>query len=123
MSLADVGLNAGVTGITVEVASVGLHTGDPGAAGDQNEVSGNNYSRVSITSQFGSASGGVILNDEVIQFPTPSGSWGTVSWASFWASGPTFLGRQELTTPRAVGLNTDVKFPIGDLSFTVANPA
>jgi hypothetical protein len=44
------------------------------------EPSGNNYSRTQVqTSGWNTSSGGSVTNNGVIQLPTPSGAWGTIT--------------------------------------------
>lgn len=58
---------------------VSLHTGSPGEANDgANEVSGNNYARVQVSSWV-APTDGVTSNTAAIEFPEASGSWGTIS--------------------------------------------
>jgi hypothetical protein len=48
-------------------------------AGTGTEVSGGGYQRVQVTSAFGAASGGQIINTGSIVFPSPSANWGTIT--------------------------------------------
>lgn len=47
--------------------------------GSQTEVSGNNYSRVDVSSSFGAAASGTLVNDVNIEFPAATGTWGTIT--------------------------------------------
>lgn len=62
---------------------VSLHTADPtdtmAAAG---EVSGNNYSRQSVS--FGAASGGTASNLADLVFSCIGGNWGTITHVGIW---------------------------------------
>jgi hypothetical protein len=82
------------------------------------EVSGNNYSRVAIT--FGAASGGAVANSAAVEFPVPSGSWGTVThFGVFDAStAGNLLYWGALTASQAIASGNDVTIPIGDLDVT-----
>jgi hypothetical protein len=80
------------------------------AGGNITEPSGNNYSRVAITNNktsFTTSSGGLVQNAIAINFPTASGSWGTiVDWfMSSAASGGTiwFFGTLPASRPVASG--------------------
>ena len=65
---------------------LGLHTGDPldGNTGS-NEISGDGYARVSVSSKFGFDTNDNITNSSAIDFAEASGSWGTVSHWSLWS--------------------------------------
>lgn len=102
-----------------------LHTGDPGSGG-ANEVSGGGYTRSAITantSQFNTATAGgttTSKNVNAITFPTATGSWGTVTYASLWdtSSGGNMLYYAALTTSKTVTTDDIVSFDA--LLFTVA---
>lgn len=73
------------------------HTGDPGATGSSNEVSGNNYSRVtsippSEWDAATSADPSVIALNTDQDFPTPSGSWGTITHIGVWDQASNYIG-------------------------------
>jgi hypothetical protein len=55
-----------------------LYTSDPTDADTGTEVSGGSYARQAIT--FSSPSNGVTSNSSAIEFPTATGSWGTVAY-------------------------------------------
>lgn len=103
---------------------IGLSTADPGEAGATlAEPSGNNYSRVSVTNNstnFPAASGGVKSNGTDITFPTPSGSWGTVTHVVVFdaSSGGNMLFWGALTVSKAINTDDDVVFPATTLTFT-----
>ena len=118
MPFANTALETAADAIADRVTAVGLHTGAPGANGTSNEVSGSNYSRASTTGTAWTESNGVSSNNAVVQFAVPTGSWGTVSHFSLWAS-TTFLGSESVTTSRTVNTGADVEFAIGDLTITV----
>jgi hypothetical protein len=62
---------------------VSLHTADTAEDGSGTEVSGNNYSRVQVTSWDAPASRAT-QNTSAVTFPTPSGSWGTCTHYGIW---------------------------------------
>lgn len=100
-----------------------LYTTGPTDAGGGTEVSGGNYSRVAVTNNatnFPAASGGSKSNGTAIIFPTPSGSWGTVThWGVFDASsGGNLLRYGALTVTKTVDPGDQVSFPPGDLVCT-----
>jgi hypothetical protein len=84
--------NTMLDAITVNLIS--LHTGDPGAAGTNNEVSGGGYARVAGT--FNAAASGQRLLNAAVDFVGPPSS--SVTWIGVWNSaGPVFMGRTPLT--------------------------
>ena len=112
-------LETAADAIADRVTEVSLHTGNPGTTCASNEVSGNAYARASTTGTAWTESGGTASNNAVIQFATPTGSWGTVSWFCLWAGSTTPLGRFELTTSRSVAIGSDVEFATGTLDITI----
>jgi len=54
-----------------------LYTTDPTDADTGTEVSGGSYARQAIT--FSSPSNGATSNSDAIEFPTATGSWGTIT--------------------------------------------
>lgn len=67
---------------------VSLHTADTAEDGSGTEVSGNNYSRVQVTS-WDAPSSRATQNTSAITFPTPSGSWGTITHYGIWDAATT----------------------------------
>lgn len=85
-------LNLMVDSLADVIDSVSLHSGDPGAAGTANELSGSGYARQSAT--WGAASSGTATTSGTVSFGVPAG---TVAWAAFWtAAGPTFYASDQL---------------------------
>lgn len=89
------------------------------------EVSGGAYARVAVaatTAQWAApaAGNGVTSNVNVITFPTPSASWGTVTHFEIMdaASAGNSLICQALTTSKTVGAGDTVSFPAGALTVT-----
>ena len=88
---------------------VSLHTADPTDAGTGTEVSGGSYARVATaTSDWASAvvsgNGYITTNAGVITFPSPTATWGTVTYFGLWdaASAGHLLYSGALTTPRLI---------------------
>lgn len=105
---------------------VGLSTADPGETGGTlAEPSGNNYARVSTAGTDWNAATladpSLIDNANAIDFPTPSGSWGTVThFALFDAStGGNLIASGALDSSRAIENGDTVSFPAGDLNLTL----
>jgi hypothetical protein len=90
-------------------------------AGTGTEVSGGSYARTAVT--FGAPSNGATSNSGVVTFPTPSGSWGTVThWALFDAStsGNALTAIKALTTSQTIASGNPVTIAIGALTFSIA---
>jgi hypothetical protein len=101
--------------LTVDLAS--LHTGDPGAAGTSNEVSGGSpaYARQAIT--FAAASSGSRAASSQPLFDVPGST--TVSWVSFWTNtGTVFIGSVQLGTPETFGSQGQFRITSASLSLT-----
>ena len=98
---------------------VSLHTADPTDAGTGTEVSGNNYARVQVTSWDAPASRAT-QNTGAVTFPTPSGSWGTITHWGIWdaATVGNLLMYGALTSSIAPSSGT-VRFAAGALDLTV----
>lgn len=96
----------------------GLYTAAPTDAGGGTEVSGNAYARTAIT--FAVASGGATSNSADVTFPTPSGSWGTVTHFGVFdaSSGGNLLYWGALSASQAIASGNIVKFPSGDIDVT-----
>lgn len=96
---------------------VKLHTGDPGAAGTANAAANTTRQQAS----FAAASGGAITTDADTNWtnvPSPE----TYSHASFWSASVagTFLGSDDLATPRAVLVGDNFTIVAGDIDLALA---
>lgn len=115
---------------------VGLLTSAPSDSGGGSEVSGNNYARVSVASSLANWAGtqgagttvassgtsGQTSNNGAITFPTPSGTWGTVTHFGIYdaASSGNLLFYGALTIAKTINQSDTVTFPAGSLSITFA---
>lgn len=115
---------------------IGLLTAAPSDSGGGTEVSGNNYSRVAVTSSLAnwagtqsagsttasSGTGGQTSNNAAITFPTPSGTWGTVSHFGIYdaSSGGNLLFHGSLSVAKTINQGDTVSFPAGSLTVTFA---
>ena len=87
------------------------------------EVSGSAYARVSVTNNstnWPAASGGSKSNGTAITFPTPTGSWGTVTAFGIYdaSTGGNLLHHGDLTASQAVASGNTVSYAIGALVIT-----
>lgn len=126
----------GQTAPTTSTLYVALYTAAPSDSGGGTEVSGNNYSRASVTSSLAnwagtqstgsttasSGTGGSTSNNAAITFATPSASWGTVTHFGIFdaASTGNLLFWGALTTSKTINSGDTVSFPAGTLSVTFA---
>ena len=114
---------------------VGLSTSACSDSSFGTEVSGNNYARASVAAALtnfsgtqssgsttaSSGTGGVSSNNNAINFPTPSGSWGTVThWfiADAAAAGNLWFCAA-LTQSKVINSGDTVSFAAGALTITV----
>lgn len=126
---ADIALVGDATGLrgssTAGSLYVGLHTGDPGEAGDQttNEATYTSYARVAVARTSGgwTVSGNAASNTAAITFPTATGGTNTISHFSV---GTTSSGAGKLLYKGALNSNLAVSngitptFAIGELDIT-----
>ncbi len=90
-----------------------LHTGDPGAAGASN-AAGETTRKLLV---FGDApASGSVANTAVNDWGSYPGAE-TISYYSFWtaSSGGTFLGKDDLATPQAMGAGETFRLRVGDV--------
>lgn len=115
---------------------VGLLTAAPSDSGGGTEVTGNNYSRVTVASSLAnwagtqsagstvasSGTGGQTSNNNAITFATPSGTWGTVTHFGVYdeASAGNLLFYGALTIAKTINQSDTVTFPAGSLTITFA---
>lgn len=115
---------------------VGLLTAAPSDSGGGTEVTGNNYSRVTVASSLAnwagtqsagstvasSGTGGQTSNNNAITFATPSGTWGTVTHFGIYdaASAGNLLFYGALTIAKTINQSDTVTFPAGSLTITFA---
>lgn len=97
-----------------------LYTSDPTDAGTGTEVSGGAYERQVIT--FGAPNDGMSSNDSEILFPIATANWGTITHIGLLdaKTGGNLLFHGEITTPKTISTNDQLKINIGDISVTLA---
>jgi hypothetical protein len=99
---------------------LGLSTGSLGDDNSGTELSGNNYSRVSVS--FGAAASGTMSNDAAIEFAAATGSWGSVShWGLYDASSSgNLLLHGSFSAAKTIASGDVLKVATGDLDITAA---
>lgn len=117
---------------------VALYTAAPSDAGGGTEVTigSNNYARVAVSRALASwagtqsagstvassGTGGVTSNNSAVTFPTPSGSWGTVTHFAILdaATAGNLLFHGALTVQQTINTGNTVSFAAGQLQITFA---
>ena len=98
---------------------VALFTSAPNDSGGGTEVSGNGYARQSMA--FSAASGGSISNSSSVEFPTATGSQGTITHVGLFdaSSGGNLLAYGALTASKAVGSGDVFRFNAAALTISL----
>ena len=97
---------------------LGLFTGAPGEAGGGTELSGSAYVRKPIAF---TTSGDTTSNNAAVEFPTATGSWGTVTHVGVFdafTSG-NLMVYATLSASKAVASGDVFRVPSGDLDITL----
>ena len=97
---------------------VGLYTTDPGEDNTGTEVTGGSYARQ--TAAF-TITNNAASNTAAIEFPTATGSWGTVAYVgvSDALSGGNLLASGALTVSKTISSGDVFRIPAGDLDITL----
>lgn len=97
---------------------VGLFTTDPGDDGSGTEVSGNGYARQ--TGSF-TVSGNTATTDAAIEFPTATGSWGSITHIGLFDALTTgnLLAHSSLTAAKTIESGDVMRIPSGDIDITL----
>ena len=99
---------------------VGLSTGSFADDNSGTELSGSGYARQSIA--FDAAASGTTDNTSAVDFPTATGSWGTVSHYGLFdaSSGGNLLIHGAFTASKAVASGDILRIAAGELDITAA---
>jgi hypothetical protein len=100
---------------------VGLFTDDPGETGSGTEIAGNNYARTAATFTVSGSNPTLATNSGAIEFPTASGSWGTISHIGVFdaATSGNMLVHASLEASKTIGSGDVFRIPAGDLDVTL----
>lgn len=91
----DVGKNAMLNALGALAVKAALYTGDPGAAGTSNEVTGGSPAYARKTIAWNAADGGNINLDGTAVFDVPAST--TIAYVGFWNSaGTAFYGSAQV---------------------------
>ena len=115
---------------------VALYTAAPTDAGGGTEVTGNGYARVAVARSLATWAGtqnpgttgistgisGVTSNNIVITFPTPTGTWGTVTHFGLLdaVTGGNLILHGALNVAQIINTGNTVSFAPGQLVITIA---
>ena len=102
---------------------VGLSTADPGDDGTGlAEPSGNGYARVATAAaDWNAAAGGALDNANALEFPTATGSWGTVTHFALFdaATDGNLLAHGTLSQSKVIASGDVGRFAAGDLDVSL----
>ena len=95
---------------------IGLHSGNPGETGTDNELVGNGYKRAKAT--FGGAISGIVINDSEVLFDAATGTWPTLTYISVHDSqmGGNALFYGALSPSVVVSTGNNFRIPPGNLA-------
>lgn len=97
---------------------VGLFTAAPGEAGGGTEVSGSGYTREAATF---TVSGNLATNNAAIEWPTATGSWGTITHVAVFdaETSGNMLAYAAVAASKIISTGDVLRIPAGDLDVTL----
>ena len=97
---------------------IGLFTAAPGETGGGTEVSGSAYARQTMAF---TTSGDTTSNNAAVEFPTATGSWGTITHVGIFdaVSSGNLMVYATLTASKAITTGDVFRVPSGDLDITL----
>lgn len=97
---------------------LGLFTSAPGEAGGGTELSGSAYVRKAVAF---TTSGNTTSNNAAVEFPTATGSWGTVTHVGVFdaSSSGNLMAYATLSSSKAIATGDVFRVPSGDLDITL----
>jgi hypothetical protein len=101
---------------------VALYTAAPSDSGGGTEVSGNGYSRQSVTFAAATSPGGTTSNTGDITFTAAGGDWGTITHIGIHdaSSGGNLLWHGAMTASKTVADGDTLQFSTGNIDLTIA---
>ena len=112
----------GLAAFTQPTLYLAVSTADPTDAGTgAAEPSGNGYARVATAPADWTRTDNVVENANELAFPEATGSWGTLTHFAVYdaSSGGNLIIHGTLTTAKAIAANETLRFPAGNLTFTL----
>jgi hypothetical protein len=100
---------------------VSLYTVAPGEGTSGTEVSGNNYSRTEATFSVTGTAPTTASNTAAVEFPTASGSWGTIVAAGIMTASTSgsLLAYGDLSTSKTIDTGDVLRFNTGEIDVTL----
>ena len=97
---------------------LGLFTSAPGETGGGTELSGSAYARQSVAF---TTSGNTTSNNAAVEFPTATGSWGTVTHVGVFdaSTSGNLMAYATLSSSKAIATGDVFRVPSGDLDITL----
>ena len=97
---------------------IGLFTAAPGETGGGTEVSGSAYARQTMAF---TTSGDTTSNNAAVEFPTATGSWGTITHVGIFdaVTSGNLMVYATLTASKAIASGDVFRVPSGDLDITL----
>lgn len=101
---------------------VALYTAGPTDTGGGTEVSGNGYSRQSVTFDAATSGAGTTSNSGTISFTASGGNWGTVTHIGIFdaSTSGNLLWHGALTSSKVVEDGDTLQFSAGAIDLTIA---
>ena len=101
---------------------VGLFTAAPNDAGGGTEVSGNGYSRQSVTFDAATSGAGTTSNSGAVTFTAAGGAWGTITHIGIFdaSTSGNLLWHGSLTVSKTVADGDTLQFAVGNIDLTLA---
>jgi len=101
---------------------VALYTAAPNDAGGGTEVSGNGYSRQSVTFAAATSGAGTTANTNDVVFTAAGGSWGTITHIGIFdaSTAGNLLWHGSLTASKTVADGDTLQFSTGNIDLTLA---
>ena len=100
---------------------VGLFTVAPGESGGGTEVSGGSYARQAATFTVSGTAPTQATNSAAIEFPTATGSWGTIVAAAIFdaSTSGNMIAFADLTTSKTIDSGDVFRFNASNLTITL----
>lgn len=101
---------------------VALYTAAPSDSGGGTEVSGNGYSRQSVTFDAATSPGGTTSNTGAVSFTASGGNWGSITHIGIFdaSTSGNLLWHGSMTASKTVNDGDTLEFSIGNIDLTIA---
>jgi hypothetical protein len=101
---------------------VSLYTVAPTDSGGGTEVSGGSYARTAVTFTVSGTSPTLATNSAAVEFPTASGSWGTIVAMGVMdaSTSGNLLAWADLTASKTIATGDVLRFNAGEIDITLA---